>query len=115
MAKFTYTPESLVEGAALTDSAATLYTVPLTAQSALIGEIYLMNTHTADVTVTIRIIPLGDTAAIANTIFSAVTVTPNIPQWYDLKKVMKPGSVLSALASVTAVCHISVSGAVVTE
>lgn len=113
--KFTYTPDALIQGVALTDAPAIYGTVPLDAKW-MTDIFYLSHAHTTDITVSIWAIPLGDSAGVANLIFPSVVVPPNIPQPYTFGKyTLLPGTTIVAQASVTAVCHFSVSGAVVTE
>ena len=64
------TPKELIDGVLLTDSLATLYTVP-TNTTAKLYELILHNTDTSNaIGVTLHLIQSGDTAADKNKIFS---------------------------------------------
>lgn len=105
-----YTEKSFVTGSALTNAAATYYTVPSTVIKAIIKEIVLCNTSTNPETVTFYIIPTAGSAAVANTELNAVTLQPNETKIFGRTRVMNVGDFIQAKASTGAVVSINVSG-----
>ncbi len=108
-------PAALIEGVALTDSEVGYYTVDDETIGAGVGDITLLNTSAADVTVSLWLIPEGDTSDVANAILYEFTLPAKIPQNFSMRKFINPGTSIAALASVTDVVALSVSGVVVTE
>lgn len=109
------TPAALIEGVALTDAEVGYYVVSDELFGAGLGDITLLNTDAAEVTVSVWLIPEGDTSGVANAILKDYVLPPTIPQNFSFRKFMNPGTTIAALASVTDVVAFSASGVTVTE
>ena len=104
------TPVKMAAGSALTGSLATYYTVPATTRQAIVKEIEFCNTDTVARTVTLHIIPSGGTAAVANEIYSAITIQAGETKNFSRSTVMVAGGFIQAVASSAAVVSMSISG-----
>jgi len=109
---YTYTPTRLIHGSALTNALATYFTAG-TAYGAILNELMIVNTDTVARTVTVHVVPLGGTAAIANIILSADTLQPGEQRVYSLFTIIPLGSFIQAKADTGAVVAISASGSVI--
>lgn len=106
---YTYTPKRLIAGSALTDALVTYYTAS-TAYGAILNELMIVNTDAAVRTVTIHIVPLAGTAAVANIIISAESLQPGEQRVYGLSTVIPLGSFIQAKSDAGAVVALSASG-----
>lgn len=109
-----YTPKVFAAGSALTASAATYYTAPAGIVCSILKELILCNTDTVARTFTVYVVPAAGSAAVANTIFSGVSLQPGESKLFSLSKVMTTGSFLQALASSASVVSLTASGIEVT-
>lgn len=106
----TYTPARLGTGPTqLTTSYSTLYTVP-SSTTAVVKEIIVANPTTSAATVTISIVPSGNSASASNNIVGGVSVAGNSTFVLDLSQVLATGDAISALASAGTTLNAVVSG-----
>jgi hypothetical protein len=109
------TPKTFVDGVNLTDAAVTYYTTA-TGARAILKKATFVNDHTAVITVTINIVPSGDTPLYGNRIIKAKAIAPG-ESWmcYELENhEIEAGGMISMLASVTAKIGCRISGYEVT-
>ena len=109
------TPKSMVNGVNLTDAAVTYYTAG-SGTRAVIKKATFVNDHTSAVTVTINLVPSGDTAAYGNALIKSKTLAAG-ETWtcFEIENhELETGGFISMLASVTAKIGCRISGYQVT-
>lgn len=105
------TPISIIPGTALTASLVGYYTVPSgNATKVQMNGVRFVNTDSVSRTVTLHVIPSGDSATDANVRFKDMIIPAGLSLYYEIDDVMLPGTVIQAKASVTGVVMISASG-----
>ena len=88
---------------------AVAYTVPA-ATKAILKQIIIANSHTADVAVYLSIVPSGGTVGVTNRIIPG-TILGAGQSWYlDLTQVLATGDMLNARAGTASVVAVTVSG-----
>ena len=78
--------------------------------TALARRIIVCNPTAATATFTLYLVPTGDTAGVANVIFSAVEITAGQTQIFDLEQEMDPGDFLAVMAGTAAALTVTISG-----
>ena len=104
----------IIQGATLTATMATFYTVPtndVQLKSMKLTSMRLLNHDTVSRTVTVHIVPPGSSATSANARFKTMTITPistgDAPAYFNMDDVMFPGTTIQATASAASVVTIS--------
>jgi len=106
----TYTPARLGTGPTqLTTSYVTQYTVP-SATTAVVKEIIVANPTTSAATVTVSVVPSGNSASAANNIIGGVSVAANSTLVFDISQVLATGDAVAALASAGSTLNLLISG-----
>jgi len=109
----TVTPKALADGILLTDSEVPIYTAPALTIAA-VHSITLCNTDSSDRTVTLWIIPSGQTSSARYRVYTVMTVKANQTIQDDALRNLEPGDFISALADVTNKVTIRIDGAEIT-
>ena len=105
-----YNEKTFTQGSALTNAAATYYTVGPTVIKAIVKEMVFCNTSVNPETVTLYMIPNGGSLGVASTQFKQLSLQPNETQIYGRTLVMNVGDFIQALASTAAVVSMNISG-----
>lgn len=90
---------------------AVYYTV-LPGGLAIVTNIIIANPTAGSVSISLSVVPVGQTGGNANRIIPGVLVAPNQVVPFDLATVMPSGYMLSASASVAAALAVTISGVV---
>ena len=109
------TPKLMVTGTLLTNALATLYTTPVNTVSK-VNEIILTNHDTVARTVAMNMIDLAGSASDANEVIDATgwTLSAGETRFIGLDQVLEAGGFIQALADVTSVVSIRISGIEIT-
>lgn len=109
------TPKKLIASKYASNSANTEYTVP-TAKTTIIDKFTATNTDASAQTVTINIVPSGDTAGAANTIISAYSIAAGaIKDFTEIQNhILAAGDFISVTASAASKVVIRSSGREIT-
>lgn len=105
------TPKTLIVGTLLTNALVSLYTVP--ANTTTRANAFIMTNHdTSARSVTLNIVESGDTAADKNEILdpTGYVLAPGEMRGIDLDQVITAGGFIQAMADVTSVVSLRVSG-----
>ena len=87
----------------------TVYTVPASTRT-ILKSIDIANTNGAGVTVSVYLVPSGDSASNANTLLPGVTIAANtLLQWAGVQ-VLEAGDTLQAVGSTTGISIIASGG-----
>jgi hypothetical protein len=103
-----YTPKRLYIGQPGTTES-TLYTVP-TGKKVIIKDITICNTSSTDATISLSIVPSGNTAAASNRILASLKVTANSTVDITLSQVMNEGDFISGLQATAGALTVLISG-----
>lgn len=100
---YTYTKgAALASGSAGTGTYATLYTVPVGTQMAIV-DIEICNTGSTTATFYISLVPSGGTAGASNALFYAAPINGNTTVQWTGQQVLSAGGTVQAYASSSAV------------
>ena len=88
---------------------ATYYTVPA-ATKAILKQIIIANSHTADVAIYLSIVPTGGAVGVTNRIIPGTILGAGQSWFLDLTQVMVTGDFISARAGTAAVVAVTISG-----
>lgn len=113
----TFAPERLYQGQPSTRES-TLYTAPSTCQRVIIKEIIITNTSSSNATVSLSIVPSGQTAGVANRILASATLAaagqPNSSLKLDqMSQVMYANDFISGLQGTSGAITVTISGVVI--
>jgi hypothetical protein len=103
----TFTPARLYQGQPGT-STATAFTASTT--NVIVKEVVMCNTSSSAATVTVYLVPTGNSAAAANAIISSFTVQPNATAVQAFSQVMNNGDFLAASQGTASAITVTVSG-----
>jgi hypothetical protein len=104
----TYAEKRLYSGQPATGGA-TLYTVPASTTT-IVKQVVIANTSGSAATVSLRLVPSGGTAGVANSLAEAVSIGANSTQTLDLSQVMATGDFLQALQGTSGAITLTISG-----
>lgn len=115
MALNTVTPKRLADAQYLSNSYGTLYTVPASTK-AIVKELVLCNTDTAEHTVSVRVVPSGETAGDEHCIFKDAAIPANTT-WHlgEMSLVLEADEDVNGVADAASKVTIRLSGVEVTS
>lgn len=110
MALNTVTPKRLCDAHYITNAYATAYTVPASTK-AIVKELVLCNTDTSARTVSIRVVPSGETAADEHCIFKDLSIAAKTTYHIgDMSMVLEADEDVDVIADVTNKVTVRISG-----